>query len=59
VAAGLEVDRMTQGVASVDRAREPAEVEAWVKADRRERRPEARWREDIVVECVCGGVELS
>jgi hypothetical protein len=53
VVAGLEVDRMTQGVASVDRAREPAEVEAWVKAERRERRPEARWREDIVVECVC------
>jgi hypothetical protein len=50
---------MTQGVARVERAREPAEVEDWVKAERRERRPEARWREDIVVECVCGGVELS
>jgi hypothetical protein len=59
VGAGLDVDRMTQGVARVERAREPAEVEDWVKAERRERRPEARWREDIVVECVCGGVELS
>jgi antibiotic biosynthesis monooxygenase (ABM) superfamily enzyme len=53
VVAGLEVDRMTHGVARVERAREPAGLEAWVKAERRERRPEARWREDIVVECVC------